>query len=173
MEGFLGNRYKKTERGRGGEKEKNSFSLLFSPFLYRLSLSLSLSLSSTKEKTKKNYSKLPDDRLGEVARARRTPQISSPPLPFRDHPQRRVLDPLRRGPVPDVPQHHHPGEHQRRRVGLVLSGDVGGRAVHGLHQRQPLRSDVAGRGEPEPSDEAGAEVGNDVPVQVGHDLFGV
>ena len=60
MEGFLGNRYKKTERGRGGEKEKNSFSLLFSNFLYRISLSLSLSLSPVlKKKQKKTIQSFP------------------------------------------------------------------------------------------------------------------
>ena len=143
------------------------------------SLLFSSSHLPSPSKEEKNYHlyppnsilELPDDRLGEVARARRAPQVPGPPLPLRDHAQRRVLDPLRRRAVPDVPEHHHAREHERRRVGLVLPRNIRGRAVDGLHQGQALRPDVARGGEAEAADEAGAEVGDDVAVEVGHDLF--
>ena len=68
-----------------------------------------------------------------------------------------------------VAQHQHAGEHKRGRVDLVLALVLGGRAVRGLEDRAGCADVRAGR-EPEAADHAGAEVGDDVAVEVGqHD----
>ncbi len=66
-----------------------------------------------------------------------------------------------------MPQHHDRREEERGGVGLVLAGDVGCGAVDGLEDGAP-RAHVAGGGEAEAADEARAQVGDDVAVQVRH-----
>ena len=65
----------------------------------------------------------------------------------------------------EVAQHQHAGEHHRGRVGLVLAGVLGRRAVRRLEQRGLAAVVGAGR-DAEAADEAGAEVGDDVAVEV-------
>lgn len=67
-----------------------------------------------------------------------------------------------------VTQHHHGGEQQGGGVGEALAGDVGGGAVDGLEDGA-LVADVARGGQAQAADEAGAHVGQDVAVEVGHD----
>merc|ERR1712230_358969 len=67
-----------------------------------------------------------------------------------------------------VLQHHDGREEQGSWVGQALAGDVGRGAVHGLEDGA-LVADVAGRGQTQTADQAGAHVGQDVAVQVGHD----
>jgi hypothetical protein len=67
-----------------------------------------------------------------------------------------------------VPQHHDGAEQQGSGVGQVLAGNVGGRTVDGLEDGA-LVTNVARGGQAETTDEAGAHVGQNVTVQVGHD----
>lgn len=67
-----------------------------------------------------------------------------------------------------VAQHHHGGEQQGGGVGEALAGDVGGGAVDGFEDGA-LVADVARGGQAQAADEAGAHVGQDVAVEVGHD----
>lgn len=79
-----------------------------------------------------------------------------------------LLDPVGVLVQVHVPQHHQGAEEQGGGVGQGLAGNVGGRAVDGLEDGA-LVADVAGRGKAETADQAGAHVGQDVAVQVGHD----
>lgn len=67
-----------------------------------------------------------------------------------------------------VAQHHDRAEQQGGGVGKALAGDIRGGAVDGLEDGA-LVTDVAGGGQAETTDEAGAHVGQNVTVQVGHD----
>ena len=66
-----------------------------------------------------------------------------------------------------VAQHHHAGQQQGGGVGQVLAGDVRGCTVHSLEYRA-VSANVAAGSKAEAADEAGAEVGEDVSVEVGH-----
>ena len=67
-----------------------------------------------------------------------------------------------------VLQHHDGGQEQSGRVGKTLAGNVGGGAVDGLEDGA-LVTNVTGGGETETTDQAGAHIGQNVTVQVGHD----
>lgn len=67
-----------------------------------------------------------------------------------------------------VAQHHHGGEQQGGGVGEALASDIGGGAVDGLEDGA-LVADVARGGQAQAADEAGAHVGQDIAVEVGHD----
>lgn len=67
-----------------------------------------------------------------------------------------------------VPQHHDGAEEQRSGVGEALAGNVGGGAVDSLEDGA-LVADVARGSETKTTDQAGAHVGQNVAVQVGHD----
>lgn len=79
-----------------------------------------------------------------------------------------LLDPVGVLGQVHVPQHHHGAEEEGGGVGEALAGNVGGGAVDGLEDGA-LVANVAGRSEAETADEAGAHVGQNVTVQVGHD----
>src|SRR5690606_18687773 len=68
----------------------------------------------------------------------------------------------------EVVEHHRRREDRGDGVGLLLAGDVGGRAVHRLeHRRAGAGGDqVAGGGEPDPPGYRAAEVGEDVAEEV-------
>jgi hypothetical protein len=68
-------------------------------------------------------------------------------------------------PLADMVEHHQRRQQQRRRVGEVQPGDVGRAAVHRLEDRAvgPM---LAPGHDPEPSDQARAQVRHDVAVQV-------
>ena len=63
-------------------------------------------------------------------------------------------------------EHEHRREHQSGRVGLVQAGVFGRRAVHRLEHRH-MQSDVGARSHPQPAHQTGAEVADDVAVEVG------
>ena len=67
-----------------------------------------------------------------------------------------------------VTQHHDGAEQKGGGVRLLLASDIRGGAVDGLEDGD-LVTHVAGGGEAEAADEAGAHVGEDVAVEVGHD----
>ena len=68
-----------------------------------------------------------------------------------------AFQPLAAVPLADVLEQHRGRQHQRRRVGDALAGDVGRGAVHRLEDRRVL-ADVGARREAEPADEAGGQV---------------
>src|SRR6266540_7322716 len=68
----------------------------------------------------------------------------------------------------EVTEHEDAGEHHRHRVRLVLACVLGRRAMCGLEDRG-LGAEVGARRDAEPADEARAEVGDDVPVQIRED----
>ena len=65
-------------------------------------------------------------------------------------------------------QHHDTTQQQRRRVREPLPRDIRGGTVHGLEDGA-LVADIARRGQTQTTDQAGAHIGQDVAVQVGHD----
>lgn len=67
-----------------------------------------------------------------------------------------------------VSEHHDGAEEEGGGVGEALAGNVRGGAVDGLEDGA-LIADVARGGEAETADEAGAHVGENVAVEVGHD----
>lgn len=77
----------------------------------------------------------------------------------------RVFDALGGGCLSEVPEHHRPRQDHRDRVRETLPRDVGGAPVHGFEDRV-LPPDVGARYETEPTHEAGAEIGQDVAVEV-------
>src|SRR6478672_10180399 len=80
----------------------------------------------------------------------------------------RVLDGGGRVGVPEVVKQQRRGQDRRGGVRLLLPGDVGGRAVHGLEHggRGAVRVDVPGRREPDAAGDRGGEVGDDVAEEV-------
>ena len=66
----------------------------------------------------------------------------------------------------DVAQHQEGRQQQRRRVGEVPAGDVGRRAVHRLEHRRRRRPCWRCRTTPEAADQPGAQVREDVAVEV-------
>jgi len=65
-------------------------------------------------------------------------------------------------------QHHHATQQQGGRIRESLAGNIRGGTVDGLEDGA-LVADVAGWGEAQAADQAGAHVGQDVAVEVGHD----
>lgn len=64
-------------------------------------------------------------------------------------------------------QHHDTTQQQRRGVRETLAGDIGRGTVHGLKDGA-LVADVARGGQTQPTNQAGAHIGQNVAVQVGH-----
>lgn len=111
---------------------------------------------------------LRDDGVGVLVRRRLAAEVARERLALRQRRERRLLDGdglLRQA---HVPKHHDGAEQQGGRVRLLLARDVGGGAVDGLEDGD-LVAHVARGGEAEAADEAGAHVGEDVAVEVGHD----
>src|SRR5262245_6180575 len=75
--------------------------------------------------------------------------------------------------VAEVLEQHGAGPDLGDRVGDPLPRDVRRRAVHGLEHRRVLllRVDVAARRDPDRPRDGGAEVGEDVPEEVGRDHY--
>ena len=73
--------------------------------------------------------------------------------------------------VPEVVEQQRRGQDRCRRVGLLLAGDVGSRAVHGLEHARggAVRVDVARGSEADAAGDGGGEVGDDVAEQVVRD----
>ena len=69
------------------------------------------------------------------------------------------------GLLAEVPQHHDRREQQRGRIRDALAGDVGRAAVDGLEHRHAGAEVRAGH-DAEPADQPGAQVGDDVAVEV-------
>jgi len=68
-----------------------------------------------------------------------------------------------------VVEHLGSGQQQRARVGDALPGDVRRRAVHGLENRG-IGTDIGARRKPQPTDQPGTQVGQNVAEQIGgHD----
>ena len=86
-------------------------------------------------------------------------------LALRDDGGDRALEAVGRLPLVQVAQHHHAGEHHRHRVDPVLAGVLRRGAVRRLEDGGVGAEVAAGR-EAEPADQAGGEVGDDVPVEV-------
>ena len=99
---------------------------------------------------------------------RRAAEVARHRLAFADRRLERAADAPRALAVADVLEHHARGEHERARVGDALPRDVRRRAVHRLEDRA-AESDVRARREPEPADEPGDLVGEDVAEQVRRD----
>ena len=89
-------------------------------------------------------------------------------LPLADDLGDRALEAVGRLLLLEVPQHQHPREHLRHRIDLVLPGVLRRGAVRRLEDRDSL-AEVRARREPEPADHPGAEVRDDVAVQVRQD----
>merc|ERR1719211_471269 len=66
-----------------------------------------------------------------------------------------------------VSQHHHAGEKKCRGVSEILPSNVWSSSVDSLEYCS-VCANVSTGGEAESTNEAGAEVGEDVPVEVGH-----
>src|SRR4051795_6216969 len=105
-----------------------------------------------------------DDRVGEVARARMTPEVVGDVPAVRDHLTNGRLDTFRRGLLAQVPEHEDSAQHESGRVGLVLTRVLGRRAVDGLEHRR-VRPDVGSWCHAETADETGRQVAHDVAIQ--------
>src|SRR6478736_8922557 len=70
--------------------------------------------------------------------------------------------------VPEVVEQQRGGQDRGRGVGLLLPGDVGRGAVHGLEHRggRPVGVDVAGGRQADAAGDRGGEVGDDVAEEV-------
>lgn len=68
-----------------------------------------------------------------------------------------------------VAQHHHRGQQQGGGVGQVLAGNIRSGAVHRLEERS-VQTHVAGGRQAEAANQTGAHVGQNITVQIGHDL---
>lgn len=67
-----------------------------------------------------------------------------------------------------VSEHHESAHEQGGGVGAVQAGDIRGGTVDGLSEHAVV-AHIARRGEAEAADEAGAQVRDNVAVEVGHD----
>lgn len=67
-----------------------------------------------------------------------------------------------------VLQHHDTAEQQRSRVGKLLAGDIWRGSVDSLEDGA-LVADVSGGSETKTTDQAGAQIGQNVAVEIGHD----
>ena len=79
-----------------------------------------------------------------------------------------LLESLRRVALAEVVEHQLPGEDHRRRVHLVLALVLRCGAVRRLEDGR-ARADVRAGRDPEPADEPGREVADDVPVEIRED----
>ena len=105
------------------------------------------------------------DRLAHLAGAGRATQIIGHLLAFSDYLPHRPQQHAGRLVLTQVAEHQHSREDQRGRVGLVLPGILGRRAVHGLEHRL-VRADIGARRHPQSADEPGTEVTQDISVEV-------
>src|SRR5882724_9238408 len=117
------------------------------------------------------YSELLDDRVGDLtgpdgARvgARRL-HVVRDVLALPDDLGDRPLEVVRGRALVEVPEHQHSRKHLRHWVDLVLARVFRRGAVRRLEDRDALAEVPAG-GEPEPADHSGAEIGEDVAVEV-------
>jgi len=113
-------------------------------------------------------SELVDDGLCEFLCGRLSAQVTRQGLALSQSSKCRLLDSVGVRVKAHVPQHHHGTEQQSGGVGKALAGDVGSGAVNGLEDGA-LVANVAGRGQAEAANQAGAHVGQNVTIQVGHD----
>jgi len=67
-----------------------------------------------------------------------------------------------------VPQHHHGAEEKGSGVGKVLASDIRSGTMDGFEDRA-LIADVARGGQTQTTNQAGAHIGQNVAIQVGHD----
>src|SRR5437870_9962662 len=106
-----------------------------------------------------------DQALRDSARGRTSPEIAgaNPTLPQESFD--RPLDATGGLLLPHVAKQLRARHDGRERVGEVLSRDIGGRAVHGLEERVAFAHVRAGY-EPEPADQARAQIRDDVTVEV-------
>ena len=109
-----------------------------------------------------------DDGPSEFGRLGLAAQITSEGLALGESVEDGRLDAVGVVGQAHVPQHHDGAEKQGGGVGEALAGDVGGGAVDGLEDGA-LVADVARGGETEAANQAGAHVGQDIAVEVGHD----
>lgn len=79
------------------------------------------------------------------------------------------LDPVGFVEHVQVSQHHHRAEQQRRRVGLVLAGDVRSGAVHGFEDGRAVLTDVTAGRQAQSADQTRAQIAQDITVQIRHD----
>src|SRR3954452_17968562 len=108
------------------------------------------------------------DRVGEVTRARITPEVVLA-LPAVRYPLTDgCLDTFRSGLLAQVPEHEDAAQHESGRVGLVLTRVLGRGAVDGLEHRG-VRPDVRSGRDAETADETGVQVAHDVAIQVRED----
>src|SRR3954470_20693038 len=109
-----------------------------------------------------------DDRVGEVARARITPEVVRDVPAVRDHVTDGRLDTFRSGLLAQVPEHEYAAQHESGRVRLVLTRVLRRRAVDRLQTRS-VRPDVGSGRDAETTDETGRQVAHDVAIQVRED----
>ena len=76
-----------------------------------------------------------------------------------------ALEPVGGGALLQMAEHHHAGQHHRHRVHPVLAGVLRRGAVGRLEDGR-VRAEVAAGSEAQASDQPGAEVGDDVAVEV-------
>jgi len=105
------------------------------------------------------------DGLAESARTGRAAEVVRHSAPLPDDVPYRPLQSLRRHRLPQVPEHQRPGQDERRRIRLSLSGDIGRTAMHRLKHGMAL-AHVCSRNNPEPAYESGSEIGDDVAIEI-------
>lgn len=71
--------------------------------------------------------------------------------------------------VTQVPQHHACTEGQGGGVSQVLASNVRGCSVHCLSQAQTIETNVCGGSQTQATDQTGAQITDDITVQVRHD----
>ena len=89
-------------------------------------------------------------------------------LALGQHVENGLLYPVGMIVQPHMLQHHDTTQQQRRRVGELLALYVRRGPVHRFEDGA-LIANVAGWCESQPTDQAGAHVGQDIPVQIRHD----
>src|SRR6058998_102804 len=127
--------------------------------------------ASSREAGGADTSELRRDGRGDVAGSGRPAEIRRPYSGGERRPYR-LLEGAGRPGSAELLEHQRAGEHGRHRVGDPLAREWRCRAVHRLEQPRspPARMKIGAGGEPQPADERGAQVGQDVAVQVvGHD----
>src|SRR5207237_6999026 len=89
-------------------------------------------------------------------------------LPHRS--QHRVLNLLRFGSHPQMPQHHRRRQNRSKRISHVLTRNPRSRAVHRLEHRRFARMNIPARRHAQPTLQSRGKIGNDVAEHVvGHD----
>src|SRR3989454_3462531 len=123
--------------------------------------------ASSREAGGADTSELRRDGGGDVAGSGRPAEIRGPYSGGERRPYR-PLEVAGRPGSAQLLEHQRTGEHGRHRIGDPLAREWRCRAVHRLEQPRspPARMKIGAGGDPQPADERGAQVGQDVAIQV-------